>query len=84
MQDRELVCPNCKTNIDINSVLYEQIYNKANIEFLKQKKEFEKEVENKRKEYKKFLDELNEQKKDQENIINEKVKNELNLSLIHI
>lgn len=79
-QNEQIKCPNCGNFIDISAALYAQISDKAKEEIrkeqqqmLKQKQEFENEVNAKRAEYTKALNDLKVQKINQENFINEQV-----------
>ncbi len=79
-QNEQIKCPSCGNFIDISAALYTQISDKAKEEIrkeqqqmLKQKQEFENEVNAKRAEYTKALNDLKVQKINQENFINEQV-----------
>lgn len=79
-QNEQIKCPSCGNFIDISTALYTQISDKAKEEIqkeqqqmLKQKQEFENEVNAKRAEYTKALNDLKVQKINQENFINEQV-----------
>lgn len=76
---QQILCPNCQSFIDINEVLYSQIFNKANAEFLQQKQELEKEIQEKKQEQEKFQEELQKQKQEQEKIIANQVNEKLSI-----
>lgn len=77
--NEQIKCPNCQSFIDISSVLYTQILDKAKQEIQKQKQEFQIELNNKRAEYSKALQELKIQKIEQEKLISEQVSQKLDL-----
>ncbi len=58
MQENQFKCPNCQAPIDVNEALYKQIESENQSRFLAQKKEFYKEVDEKREEYKRYFKEL--------------------------
>ncbi|EAH7606659.1 DUF2130 domain-containing protein [Campylobacter jejuni] len=76
-QNEQIKCPSCGSFIDISTALYAQILDKAKQEMLKQKKEFDDEVNAKRAEYTKALNDLKTQKIEQEKLINEQVSQKL-------
>ncbi|EAH6285739.1 TPA: DUF2130 domain-containing protein [Campylobacter jejuni] len=76
-QNEQIKCPSCGSFIDISAALYAQILDKAKQEMLKQKKEFDDEVNAKRAEYTKALNDLKTQKIEQEKLINEQVSQKL-------
>ncbi|MDC7792290.1 DUF2130 domain-containing protein, partial [Campylobacter coli] len=76
-QNEQIKCPNCGSFIDISTALYAQILDKAKQEMLKQKKEFEDEVNAKRAEYTKAFNDLKAQKLEQEKLISEQVSQKL-------
>ncbi|HED6225568.1 TPA: DUF2130 domain-containing protein [Campylobacter coli] len=76
-QNEQIKCPNCGIFIDISTALYAQILDKAKQEMLKQKKEFEDEVNAKRAEYTKAFNDLKAQKLEQEKLISEQVSQKL-------
>lgn len=76
-QNEQIKCPSCGSFIDISTALYVQILDKAKQEMLKQKKEFDDEVNAKRAEYTKALNDLKAQKIEQEKLINEQVSQKL-------
>ncbi|ECO5309407.1 DUF2130 domain-containing protein [Campylobacter jejuni] len=76
-QNEQIKCPSCGSFIDISTALYAQILDKAKQEMLKQKKEFDDEVNAKRAEYIKALNDLKTQKIEQEKLINEQVSQKL-------
>ncbi|ENK9606830.1 DUF2130 domain-containing protein [Campylobacter jejuni] len=76
-QNEQIKCPSCGSFIDISTALYVQILDKAKQEMLKQKKEFDDEVNAKRAEYTKALNDLKTQKIEQEKLINEQVSQKL-------
>ncbi|EAH4651913.1 DUF2130 domain-containing protein [Campylobacter jejuni] len=76
-QNEQIKCPSCGSFIDISTALYAQILDKAKQEMLKQKKEFDDEVNAKRAEYTKALNDLKAQKIEQEKLISEQVSQKL-------
>ncbi|WP_283798923.1 DUF2130 domain-containing protein [Campylobacter jejuni] len=76
-QNEQIKCPSCGSFIDISTALYAQILDKAKQEMLKQKKEFDDEVNAKRAEYTKALNDLKTQKIEQEKLISEQVSQKL-------
>ncbi len=58
MQQNQFKCPNCQAPIDVNEALYKQIESENQSRFLARKKEFDKEVDEKRAEYRKSFNEL--------------------------
>ncbi|EAK5383192.1 DUF2130 domain-containing protein [Campylobacter jejuni] len=76
-QNEQIKCPSCGSFIDIGTALYAQILDKAKQEMLKQKKEFDDEVNAKRAEYTKALNDLKAQKIEQEKLISEQVSQKL-------
>ncbi|EAH5170476.1 TPA: DUF2130 domain-containing protein [Campylobacter jejuni] len=76
-QNEQIKCPSCGSFIDISTALYTQILDKAKQEMLKQKKEFDDEVNAKRAEYTKALNDLKAQKIEQEKLISEQVSQKL-------
>lgn len=76
-QNEQIKCPSCGSFIDISTALYAQILDKAKQEMLKQKKEFDDEVNAKRAEYTKALNDLKTQKMEQEKLISEQVSQKL-------
>lgn len=61
MQEKAIQCPNCKTEINVQSVVYQQIYAQLQQEQQKEKEKFDKEVQEKRKEYQNAFNDLKEQ-----------------------
>ncbi len=58
MQENQFKCPNCQAPIDVNEALYKQIESENQSRFLAQKKEFDKEVHEKRAQYQRCFKEL--------------------------
>ncbi|ANH47188.1 DUF2130 domain-containing protein [Helicobacter pylori] len=58
MQQNQFKCPNCQAFIDVNEALYKQIESENQSRFLAQKKEFYKEVDEKRAQYQRCFKEL--------------------------
>ncbi len=63
MQENQLKCPNCQAFIDVNEALYKQIESESQSRFLAQKKEFDKEVDEKRAQYQRCFKELEQREK---------------------
>ncbi|TLD83240.1 DUF2130 domain-containing protein [Helicobacter sp. MIT 11-5569] len=71
MQDNQIKCPKCGENINVQSLVYQQVNQQLQLQFKEKQKEFEKEVLQKREEYQKaFSDLKNKEDSLQENINN--------------
>ncbi|WP_299547852.1 DUF2130 domain-containing protein [uncultured Helicobacter sp.] len=71
MQEKAIKCPNCKTEINVQSVVYQQIYAQLQQEQQEKKEEFDKEVQEKRKEYQNAFNDLKEQQQSLQKTIND-------------
>jgi hypothetical protein len=58
MSTKTIICPNCKTKIDIDEVFYHQVEQKLKQKHLQMQKQLQDEIEAKRKEYKEYFNKL--------------------------
>ncbi|MCI5969049.1 DUF2130 domain-containing protein [Helicobacter sp.] len=77
MQEKAIHCPNCKTEINVQSVVYQQIYMQLQQEQQKEKEKFDNEVQQKREEYQKAFKDLENKKESLQANIDKGVKESL-------